>query len=57
MSDHEGDDSDPSLFINECDEAEKNQRLIDQLKARIEDLEFKGDRLLDEKEELEVDSL
>lgn len=40
--------------FEEVDEAESNQRLIEQLRARIVELELKGDKLMAEKEELEA---
>lgn len=37
-----------------ADDAEANQRLINQLRARIVELEMRGDHLMEEKEQLEV---
>lgn len=36
------------------EDAEANQRLINQLKSRIVELEMRGDHLMSEKEQLEV---
>ena len=44
-------------LLNKTDETEKNQQLIEQLKARIEELEDKGNKLIEEKEQLEVGSI
>ncbi|KAG7169287.1 hypothetical protein Hamer_G022249, partial [Homarus americanus] len=48
--DDDEDDENPNTA---ADDTEANQRLINQLKARIVELEMRGDHLMDEKEQLE----
>ena len=54
------DSSDPSHDLEDdilddgSGDTEANQRLINQLKSRIVELEMRGDHLMNEKEQLEV---